>query len=161
MCKNNHTLLFGVACNRLAFLKKKPKTASVFCLSQFWNFNFVIFFRILFSKTFDYFETWMVLACIGKPNHNSFEGKLPFYIWKYPNKFHSSCKKSFFPLNHFPRDFEQSIIFWIALTDTWDPYRHFGLWERWGNKTYQSMSNIQSLAYWFGGGKTLWRCGIG
>mgnify|MGYP007038730448 CR=1 FL=1 len=49
----------------------------------------------------------------------------------------------------------------MAPTYRWDPYGHFGVWKRWGNKTYQSTSKSQSWVSWFVKKWKVWWCGIG
>ena len=70
-------------------------------------------------------------------------------------------KRCFFPSVHFSNDLRNFFLIWIAPTYSWDPYKNFDVWKRWGNKTCQKTSNIQSWASWFVKKWTLWRCGIG
>ena len=70
-------------------------------------------------------------------------------------------KKVFVPLGPFFNDLRQNVLIWIAPTYGWDPYENFGVWKRWGNKTFRSTSNKQSWASWFMKKRTPWRCGIG
>ena len=78
-------------------------------------------------------------------------------------KFHSSHikKRCLFPFVHFLNDFKQNISIWIASTYRWDLYGHFGVWKRWGNKTYQRTSKNPSSASWFVKKLNAWRSLIG
>ena len=110
---------------------------------NFLQFFFLFFYVLSQDWTFFVFR---------QPSHNSFVGKLPFYIYMWRIFFHSSCKifkKNFFPSAHFYYDFKLKIYFVMAPTYTWDPYRYFGVSERLCNTTYQHTNNSQSLAYWF------------
>ena len=74
---------------------------------------------------------------------------------------HKIPKRCFFPSVSFSNDLRQNDSILITPTYRWDPYRNFGVWKRWGNKTCQGTSNKQSWPSWFVKKWTSCRCGIG
>ena len=56
---------------------------------------------------------------------------------------------------------KKNVSIWIPPPHRWDPYGHFGVSKRWGNKTYQSTSKSQSWSSWFVTKLNAWWCGIG
>ena len=77
------------------------------------------------------------------------------------NSSHKIPKRCFFFSVHISNDLRQNVSIWIVPTYRWDPYRNFGVWKRWGNKTCRSTSKKQSWASWFVKKWTSWQCGIG